>query len=469
MAHSLPKSVLEAFSRFVELHVGLAFPPEKWPDLVRGIEAVAAELGVAEPETCVHSLMEGPVTDTEIELLARHLTVGETYFGREPLVFEVLRQRVLPELIASRREGERRLRFWSAACSTGEEPYTLATVLPEVLPEPENWAVTILATDINSDALRQAEEGVFTEWSFRAVHDDFKQRYFKPLGDGRYELLPAIRKMVRFAYLNLAQDVYPSLRNETNAMDVVFCRNVLMYFTQAQAKRIIAKLCHSLREGGWLVLSPGDAFSVAMPELVPLAESETALFQKCSKGAGTADRGLGTVGPVVTAGVEALSVESLEEARRLYESGRYAEALARLPSDPASPAVCRLLAQSLANQGRLAEALLWCEREVAMNPSNPDCHYLQATVLLEQGDGVRAVRELRHALCLDPDFVPAHLALGNLNRTRGKAEVARRHYRHALRTLSACPRDEAVPGADGMTAGRLSEMIGSLLKREPGA
>lgn len=104
-----------------------------------------------------------------------------------------------------------------------------------------------------------------------------------------------------------------------------------------------------------------------------------------------------------------------------------------------------------------------------MNPSNPDCHYLQATVLLEQGDGVRAVRELRHALCLDPDFVPAHLALGNLNRTRGKAEVARRHYRHALRTLSACPRDEAVPGADGMTAGRLSEMIGSLLKREPGA
>ncbi len=470
MTQFLPESILEAFSRFVGDEVGLHFPRERWPDLMRGIEAAALELGADNVDTCVRGLMDGPVTAADVELLARHLTVGETYFVREPLVFDVLRHRVLPDLIASRQGGERRLRLWSAACSTGEEAYSLAIVLREVLPDPGNWAVTILATDINPHSVRQAEEGVFAEWSFRNAPAGFKGQYFRLVGPGRYEILPEIRKMVTFGCLNLAQDVYPSLRNETNAMDVILCRNVLMYFTVDQAERVVCKLSHALIEGGWLVVSPGDALMVRPVELVAVDVPEARLFRKQSDPTCMADRLPPGDPPAGLWEAEESPRLCFDEARQLYELGRYAEASDRLslaaPREPASPAVCRLLAQSLANQGRLNEALLWCQRETEMSKSDPDCHYLRATILMEQGDGLNAARALRQALCLDPDFVPAHLALGNLNRTKGRVDVARRHYRHALRALADHPRDEAVPGSEGMTAGRLSEMIAALLNME---
>ncbi len=153
-------------------------------------------------------------------------------------MFEALEDRILPELIRSRSVGNRRLRIWSAGCATGEEPYSIAIALRRALPVPEDWRITILATDINPHILRKASAGVYGEWSFRNAPPWLKGTWFRPKKDGKLEILPEIRKMVSFAYLNLAEDIFPSPVNNTNAMDLIFCRNVLMYFAAERAQEI---------------------------------------------------------------------------------------------------------------------------------------------------------------------------------------------------------------------------------------
>ncbi|MBI4560528.1 MAG: hypothetical protein HY724_00680 [Candidatus Rokubacteria bacterium] len=130
--------------------------------------------------------------------------------------FEALEQRVLPDLIAARRSaGILRFRFWSAGCATGEEPYSLAILLDRLLPDSSDWALTILATDINPEALEAAQRGRYRQWSLRDTPPWIPDRYFRSRDAGTFELDPRIRHMVTFALLNLAEDVYPDVVTNT--------------------------------------------------------------------------------------------------------------------------------------------------------------------------------------------------------------------------------------------------------------
>jgi chemotaxis protein methyltransferase CheR len=466
--------LVEAFSHFVEAHVGLHFSHDRWPELLRGARGAIAEMGFADFEQGLHDLMRGPVTPTRRGLLARHLTVGETYFFRDPSVFAAVQECILPALIESRLGGERRLRLWSAGCSTGEEAYTLAMVVRRVLPDTGGWRITILGTDINPHALRKAEEGIYAEWSFRNVPDGIKQCFFRKRPGGTYEIAPDLKRMVAFSSLNLVEDVYPALLNDTNAMDVVFCRNVLMYFTPVLAQSVVRKLCPALVDGGWLALGAGDVFGVEHPELAVVEAGGVPFFRK--RDVDEARAAAGPAGRRQRHGVADRPAGGgrrrapLKDAESDYGAGRYRDAAARLSaltrSERASPAVFRLLAQALANEGKLSEALTWCERETRINPSDTECLYLKATVLLELGDAAAAAKTLRQSLHSNPGFVPAHIALGNLERHEGRRGPAHWHYAEARRLLSACRRDALVPGADGMTAGRLSETVAQLIEME---
>src|SRR5262249_41291670 len=161
-----------------------------------------------------------------------------------------------PELIRQRHAAGKQIRMWSAGCCTGEEPYSLAMTLSRLLPNPSNWNITILATDVNPRFLKTAAEGRYTNWSFRGSPESLREQLFQRAHGGASESSPAIKRMVSFAELNLAEDVYPTLMTNTNAMDVIFCRNVLMYFSREHATRVAARLHASLMEGGWLFTSP---------------------------------------------------------------------------------------------------------------------------------------------------------------------------------------------------------------------
>src|SRR5882672_2540005 len=267
-------------SEFIAQNMGLHFPPERHSDLQRGITAAAAEFGFADSARCADWLLSARLTRPQLHTLASHLTVGETYFFRERKTFDALAQRILPELIRLRRGREPRLRLWSAACSTGEEPYSLAILVRQLLPDWRDWHVTILATDINERFLRKAVAGVYGEWSFRESPPGFKERYFAPTSDGRFAIAPEIRNCVSFAHMNLAQDCFPSLTIDTDSMDVIFCRNVLIYFTASHARKLAKNLRHALVDEGWLAVSPSECSQALFSRFVAVNFPGSILYRK---------------------------------------------------------------------------------------------------------------------------------------------------------------------------------------------
>lgn len=251
--------------------LGLDFTERRQADLERGLAQAIRAASRAVPETYLAWLATISDEDPEWRRLAAHLTVGETYFFRDPACFDALDRQVLPELIAARRsESMPRLRIWSAGCATGEEPYSLAILLDRLLPDRSDWALTILATDINPEALEAARRGLYREWALRETPQWVRDRYFHRQGRGAFVVEPRIRRMVTFAPLNLAEDSYPALMTNTSAMDLILCRNVLMYFTRDAQRATVARLRRALVTGGWLVVSPAEASVELFRPLAPV-------------------------------------------------------------------------------------------------------------------------------------------------------------------------------------------------------
>jgi len=465
MRRALPDPILAGVSGFVAARMGLHFPPERWRDLERGIGAAAREFALPDAETCARTLLSAPLTHTQIEILASHLTVGETYFFRETKSFEALEEHILPQLLRARRGAEQRLRIWSAGCCTGEEPYSVAMLLERLIPDAEAWNLTILATDINPRFLRKAAEGVYGEWSFRGTPDWIRERYFKARRDGRYELQPRIRKRVTFSHLNLADDVYPSLASNTNAMDVILCRNVLMYFTGERALQVAANFHRSLVGGGWLIVSPTETSTALFSPLSPVQFPGAVLYRK----AGGAAPPPAAIAHEPPAPRISFAPEPVAPQAELPEAPVAVEAGAAPPRTPDDPGELARAARLCADQGRLGEAIEWCEKAIGADKLNPAHYYLLATVRQEHGQADAAAQSLTRALYLDADFALAHFALGNLRLSQGRRREAERHFTNTLAVLRARAQDEALPESDGLTAGRLAEIVASLLASQPRA
>jgi len=488
MQPTLPAPLLSNLSDMLAARIGLHFPAERWGDLERGIASAASAFGMADAKSCAYRLLAAPLTHREIEILASSLTVGETYFFREKASFDVLDQHILPALlrahegtwragpkggVAPAHEGtERRLRIWSAGCCTGEEPYSIAMLLDRLIPNADAWNTTLLATDINPDFLRTAAEGEYGEWSFRSTPEWIKERYFHPCRAGRFKLDDQIRRRVTFAYLNLADDTYPSLINNTNAMDIIFCRNVLMYFTAEQAKAVVEKLRRALVDGGWLIVSPTET-SIALFSNFTAVEFAGAILYRKNAGA-EAPRFVSHAPAPVADSVQTswrLPKENIPTAETFPEPVQAASPAADASDDsaPIPPEQDRLshAARDCANRGRLGEAAEWCRKAIAADKLNPAQHYLLAVIQEEQGQHDNAAQSFMRALYLDPGFVLAHYALGNLRQSQGRRREAQRHFDNALASLRTHPPDDILPESDGLTAGRLAEIIVSMQSSMP--
>ena len=492
MTPILPDHLLFQFSELVARQMGLHFPRERWPDLEKGIRSVAGEFDAPDAQTWLQELISKPLARAEIELLASTLTVGETYFFRDKRSFEILVERVLPPLITARHGNERRIRIWSAGCCTGEEPYSIAISLDRVLPDPSRWHIMILATDINPRFLQKAAEGIFSDWSFRDAPPWLKQIYFKQIGPHRFEILPRIKQKVTFAYLNLAEDVYPSLSNGTNAMDLIFCRNVLMYFSPERAASVIHGFRRALMDSGCLFVSAVEASAQLFSEFLPEHSEGAVLYRKTERPSprsvapfpheiqdwpGRNEKALFTPLPVFPAeplpepkapGLLAAEAEEprtpLQEGLALFEQGYYAEAVAKLKDCSQleqTPAISALVARACANSGALSEARQWAEKAISADKLNAALHYLRATILQEQGDIEEAIAAFKRALYLEPDFVLPHFALGNNASRQGNSKETAKHFNTALTLLAAYQSDALLPHSDGLAAGRLRALIES--------
>jgi chemotaxis protein methyltransferase CheR len=487
----IPAHLLHELSQMLSSQMGIHFAEERWRDIERGISTATRDFGFEDAKSCARWLLSSPLTRHQIEVLADHLTVGETYFFRDRQIFEILETHIFPDLIKQRIGSNQSLRVWSAGCASGEEPYSIAMLFRKIIPDIRSWNITVLGSDINPRFIRKAEQGIYTEWSFRDVPPLIKDLYFREKAKGRFEILPDIGRMVSFAYLNLVEDSCPSLFNATNAMDVILLRNVLMYFSPDIQRKVIRKMHGSLVEGGWLIVSPSECANQLFPEFDAINISGFTFFRKDIARSDVAaltltlpydhlsERDLFMPTPdacfIPTADInvpvtEAVATDkgdkpgdALKEACILYGQGRYDEMVKEVELSAQMTAngskQSELVARALANQGKLDEAVRWCEKAVAAAKLDPGSHYLLATILQELGKYDEATTALKRALYLDPDFTIAHFTLGNLARRQGKREEAARYFNNALSLLKMCPPDEILAETDGVTAGSLIEII----------
>ncbi|MFH1344248.1 MAG: CheR family methyltransferase [Pseudomonadota bacterium] len=467
MQPTLPSPLLARLNNMLAARIGLHFPADRRGDLERGIAAAASAFGMPDAESCAHRLLSAPLTHREIEILASFLTVGETYFFREKRSFDVLEQHILPALLRAREGAERRLRIWSAGCCTGEEPYSIAMLLDRLIPDANTWNIRLLATDINPAYLRKAAEGEYGEWSFRSTPGWIRDRYFRSLRDGRFKIDEQIRKRATFSYLNLADDIYPSLTNNTNAMDVIFCRNVLMYFSVERARSVIDNLYRALVDGGWLIVSPAETSTTLFSSFTTVEFDGATLYRKDARADASCFASQLAVPAVDSMQLPwRLPDETASPADAYPEPARAADTCDR-SAPPVEPDQASRAARDCANQGRLSEADAWCRKAIATDKLNPAHHYLLSTIQQEQGRRDDAALSLARALYLDPDFVLAHYALGNLRQSQGRQCEAQRHFDNAMASLGCHAADEILPESDGLTAGRLSEIIDSMRSNMP--
>lgn len=337
--------------------------------------------------------------------LVEHLTVGETYFLRDAAQVRAIRDTILPE-VAARRLNERRLRVWSAGCSTGEEIYSMAILVSESGLF-RDWDVALLGTDVNRESLRRAREARYSQWSFRATPERTRERYFES-SEAEWRLIDRIRRMARFAWLNLGAD--PFMPAATDC-DVILCRNVTIYFDDGATQRLYGALISALAPGGWLVLGPSD----------PLPS----------------DRG----------GLERIDVPEAVLWRRIKTPSKVEP-----PRTPVRTPV------------RLTRPKPPLTATLSVKRPDPNTELQAGLLALESGSVESAVDWLRRATFRDPHSAVAHFALARAYLQTGDRARAHVTLVHAEGLLAGLEGDGLVPGSDSLHIEALRQAVKTYLE-----
>ena len=422
----------------------------------------------------------------ELRALAQTLTVAETYFFRNSNQFQVLRELALPERLQRQISSAKRLRILSAGCASGEEAYSIAIAARETLGEfAQN--VSIRAVDLNPAVLDRAIRARYNSWALRETPPEVRDKWFRPDGQGLVVLDPLIRSAVNFEEGNLMDGAAQLWRS--GAYDIIFCRNVLMYFAPDGMRAVVERLARALAPGGYLFLGHAetlrgisqdfhlrhshDTFYYRLKEASERADSHShqslvALGMHSANPNGRAQEGANAAamdaalaafvqgkdtwadvihkaseriralapGPLRPTEATLRSTGNLALALDLLQSERYVEALTMVQALPADskrdPDVRLLHAVLLTHSLELGQAEKLCQELLADDELNAGAHYLLALCRERAGDGRGATEHDQYAVYLDPAFAMPRLHLGLLARRNHDPELARRELAQAL-------------------------------------
>ncbi len=485
MSNQISKSLLDRLSAHLSSEIGLYFSEHRHHDLMRGIRSAAKEFEFTDIETCIIWLLESPLTREQIEVLARHLTIGETYFMRETKVIEALETRIFPEIISKRRDTSRRIRIWSAGCCTGEEAYSMSIILNRLIADIDNWDIKIIGTDINPVFLAKAIKAEYTEWSFRNIPVWIKETFFTRTDKGRYQVIPKIQKIVKFGYLNLALKNYNHFFPDLHQIDIILCRNVLMYFNPERIKEIGNSFYDILDSDGWLIVGSSETSQMYFPKYQTVNFPGAILYKRKNKtdfeenkmpvktpGRYSYDKPRKRTKAILKPVPKPKEKEKKEENKsewidrviNHYHQGEYHKVICEaethlITEKDASTQLMLLLAKSYASLGKPVHALNWCRKAIMRDKLNPQSYQLQATILQEQDKNEEAIQSLKQVLYLDPDYLVAHFMLGNLTRQSGRISESDKYYKNTLSLLKNYDKETMLPETEGITAGGLIECI----------
>lgn len=410
-----------------------------------------------------HELLEHETRgEAEWRALEDAVTIGETYFFRYAEQFEELRTDILPRLIAARSES-RTLRIWSIGCSNGAEPYTIAIVLREVMGAmADDWRISITGGDISEAALKRAASGRFGPWALRALPEATIERYFDRQGPRTWLLKRPYRSMVRFERQNLLDLLSPAAPLQWSGFDVIFCRNVLIYFSPEDAVRLAGELRARLAPGGCLVLGHAEA-GLTVP-LASLPEGGLASeFQAALAPAPAPAAVAGTVASPVGMDASGSPIFMASGSAPL----KFPEEIP--PTTAPAPVQNELaLLKRLADEGDYRAAEEVASRLAGRPDAPPEVFYLRSVLRQVEDDLDGAEKALRQAIYLDRSFVLAHHRLGLIALSRGRSADGRKSLRTAVRLASQLQPDAELAGGDGIRAGEFVSMASGRMTSETG-
>lgn len=416
---------------------GLAYYADKDPALAERLARRMEERGVARLSEYLGLL----TSDAEFQALVNELAVGETFFFRYIEQFEALRTVAIPECL-HRNRAHRTLRIWSAGCATGCEVYTLEILLKrDFAAELDGWQVTLLGSDLNRAFLDRARSATYSNWAVRGLPEELLHSYFLQ-GQSGWQVRPEYRQWARFDPFNLADGRLPDAARGLAGVDIVLCRNVMIYFDEPTRARLLRGLRGTLVDGGWLVVGHAEAGPEIGALFTPVPVPGATLYRKPEPLSQPAE-------PVPTAAVPPFPVTAPPIRRRPRPA---AAPPARSSSAPTLEEI-----EALAENGDRSTALQACMDLVERDRLNAGAHFHLGLLEDELGVG-DPVGAFRRALYLDPEFVLAdyHLALAYWR--RGKMAQAQRHFRNARDGVAGRDDDEAVAHGRGLTAGDLRRM-----------
>lgn len=253
--HTMSDDEFQLLRDCVYAHCGIYFDQDSKYILEKRLSHRLTDLNLATFHDYYHYLKYNRNKEQELMDIMDVLTTNETYFFRESFQLKAFSDEIIPELIKRKAaRGERTLRIWSAGCSTGEEPYTIAMLL-STIPELYGWKIEIIGTDISQRVLQQARRAVYGKSSFRTTEEQDVKRFFHQHEDG-YKVNDSIRELVTISHLNLFDTHRLTMLGK---MDLIFCRNVIIYFDQAAKKKVIESFHSALYDGGFLLLGHSES------------------------------------------------------------------------------------------------------------------------------------------------------------------------------------------------------------------
>ena len=433
---------------------GLAFDDSRRESLAFSVHERMRAAGCADVAAYL-ALVGGATGADERQALLDEVTIPETHFFRNPPQIRALRKYVLPELL-KQAGSSRRLRIWSAGCSTGEEPYTIAMLLHELLPASSGWDLKVIASDLSTRALAAARRGRYSDRAFVMTDPVDLQRFFVlDTNAGCYEVRQEIKDLVEFRHHNLVTEAPPVGPGE---LDLLLCRNVTIYFDRETTSSLMQRFHTSLRDGGYLFLGHaetlwqitdaftlvplGDAFVYRRPG--PTGERRTVLPDRRTEAE-----------PRPTKADRRRSVE--DRRKPAAPRPRLLSPPPAVPAPPPPPAADPLVAvRAAADAGRYAEAADRAAEVTTADPLRQEAHYLHGLALTNLGRDGEALVVLRKAVYLAPEDGFAHFLLAGALERLGEPVAAIRSYRAAATTLGARPLDAVAPELGGRSVAELA-------------
>lgn len=475
----------EAFCRFILSRTGIIIQDHQVNNLRSTVVSACRRFGYANAFEYLTKLERDARLPHELEYLISAITVRESYFFRDQYQIDFIRDTWLPGIMLDKQSGEKRLRIWSAGCSSGQEVYTIAILLKETLQDVHTWDINLLGTDINTSVLSEATSGIYKDWAFRTTPEHVLTKYFVKK-DYEFFLRPDIREMAQFKYLNLIDENFTHNLNTTGLFDMILCRNVFIYLDPRIVRGILNNFISLLSPDGILILGASDLVEPNIPGLelhyyrnmfyyrhrqkisMPQRDAHVPETQSI-KNKFLPKRAQGKVHlpkkktSAATAPTPQKQPTAQEEVILMDRKGLWHEIPAFVDSHTAGHGEDAFLtgmkAKALASLGNLAAAADLCSHSIELDKTCKYCYYIMATIFIEMERQEDAQRALRRAIYLDHNFFEAHFHLGQILLRLRNYKAGLKSLRNAQELVEKADPERLLFIEQELTCGQLAQIL----------